>query len=133
MHSNPRVISMPGDEMLKTATGMFEKLLTADTVMGKPIEFGNKVVIPIASFGFGFGGGEGHAPGREGGGAGTGGGAGMSPIALLVLHKDISGHEGVQLLSLQKMNPVAEVISEAIPKVADALPKFVEALKPKAS
>jgi uncharacterized spore protein YtfJ len=124
---------MSGEEMLKTTTNVFEKLLTADTVMGKPVVFEGKVVIPIASFGFGFGGGEGRSPGKDSGGAGSGGGAGMSPVALLVLHKDIPGHEGVQVLSLQKMSPLTEAVVESIPKIADAIPKVMDALRPKQS
>ncbi|MDD1674216.1 MAG: hypothetical protein LUQ13_01090 [Methanomicrobiales archaeon] len=120
---------MSGEEMLKTTTGVFEKLLTANTVMGTPVEFDNRVVIPVASFGFGFGGGEARTPAKDNGGAGSGGGAGMTPIALLILHKDISGHEGVQILSLQKMSPLTEVIVESIPKIADAVPKMVDAMQ----
>ncbi|MDD1677272.1 MAG: sporulation protein [Methanomicrobiales archaeon] len=124
---------MSGEEMLKTTTGVFEKLLTANTVMGTPVEFDSKVVIPIASFGFGFGGGEAPSPGNTSGGAGSGGGAGMSPVALLILHKDVSGREGVQILSLQKMNPLTEVISESIPKIADAIPKMMDAMQSRKS
>lgn len=119
---------MPGDEMLKTTVGIFEKLLCADSIMGSAIEAENKVIIPIAGYGFAFGGGEGRSTANMGG-AGSGGGAGLNPTAVIVLHKDIRGRDGVQLLPLHKLSPIAEAVSETIPKVVDAIPKVMESMR----
>ncbi|RPJ53092.1 MAG: hypothetical protein EHJ95_02885 [Methanobacteriota archaeon] len=122
--------NMPGDEMLKTTVGIFEKLLTADSIMGRPIEAEGKVIIPIAGIGFGFGGGEGRSATATGcAGAGSGGGGGVSPVAVVILHKDVRGRDGVQLMPLHKLSPIAEAVSETIPKVADAIPRIIDSIR----
>lgn len=87
-----------------------EKIVSANTILGKPVEMAEKVIIPVAGFGFGFGAGEGRN--TEGGGSGTGGGAGagITPVAVIIAHKDVRGPEGIQVLSLQKHGAMAEVI-----------------------
>jgi uncharacterized spore protein YtfJ len=117
---------MTGDEMLKTTADELDRLLSPSHIMGSAIDLGDKVVIPVAEFGFGFG--AGHSHGKEGtsGGAGAGGGGGISPVALVIVHKDVRGVEGIQVLSLRKDNPVAQVISALSESLA---PRVIEALK----
>jgi uncharacterized spore protein YtfJ len=58
------------------------------------------------------------------GGEGGGAGGGIEPIALIIVHKDISGPEGIKVLSL-RWNPFAQVcecISENLaPQIVEAL------------
>ena len=116
---------MNGEEMLKTTADELDRLLSPAHVMGQAINIGDKAVIPVAEFGFGFG--AGYKKGTdESGGAGSGGGGGISPVALVIVHKDVKGAEGIQVLSLRKDNPVAQVISALSESLA---PQVIEAIK----
>ncbi len=116
---------MNGEEMLKTTADELDRLLSPAHVMGPAIDLGDKAVIPVAEFGFGFG--AGYSRGKdESGGAGSGGGGGISPVALVIVHKDVRGAEGIQVLSLRKDNPVAQVISALSESLA---PQVIEAIK----
>ncbi len=116
---------MDGEEMLKTTADELDRLLSPAHVMGQAINIGDKAVIPVAEFGFGFG--AGYKKGtNESGGAGSGGGGGISPVALVIVHKDVKGAEGIQVLSLRKDNPVAQVISALSESLA---PQVIEAIK----
>ena len=111
--------------MLKTTTDELDRLLSPEHVMGNAVDLGDKVVIPVAEFGFGFGAGSGS--GKDGaGGSGSGGGGGISPVALVIVHKDVRGAEGIQVLSLRKDNPVAQVISALSESLA---PQVIEAIR----
>jgi uncharacterized spore protein YtfJ len=61
------------------------ELVTANTVLGKPVDMGDKVVIPVAGFGFGFGTGEGRNSEKGSSGVGGGAGAGITPVAVIVV------------------------------------------------
>ncbi len=119
------VISMIGEDLLKLTLDELDKLISAKTVMGEKIEVDNKIIIPVAGFGFGFGAGGGSGKGDEESGGGVGAGGGVTPVAVIILHKDVKGHEGVQVLSLKKSSPVAEVIETigetVLPQVMDAV------------
>ncbi|MDD1720055.1 MAG: sporulation protein [Methanoregulaceae archaeon] len=115
---------MTSEELLKETADELERLLSTKNVVGAPIDLVDKTVIPIARFGFGFGAGTGTGP--KGGGHGSGGGGGIEPVALIVVHKDVRGPEGIQVLSFRKENPVAEVIAALSESLA---PRVIEALK----
>jgi len=114
---------MSGDAFFKTAVAELEKLISANSTFGEPVEIGAHAVIPVVSLGFGFGGGEARGTGGEG--AGTGAGAGITPVALVVVHREMTGPESVQVLSLKRGSPLAEVIGSlgetVVPVIADAL------------
>ncbi len=116
---------MAGDEMLKTALDELDNLISANTIMGDAIDAGDKTIIPVASFGFGFGAGEGGNKDNTGG-AGTGAGGGVSPVAIIVIHKDVKGPEGVQVLSLKKSSGISEIITTVGDRV---LPQVIGAVK----
>jgi uncharacterized spore protein YtfJ len=79
-------------------------------------------MITLSRYGFGFGAGGAHM--NQNGGEGGGAGGGIEPIALIIIHKDISGPEGIKVLSL-RWNPliqVCECISENLaPQIVEAL------------
>lgn len=128
---------MSGEDFFKLATDELDSLINANTIMGDAIDTGDKVIIPIASFGFGFGGGmlqgsgQGEGKGEEKGegsgeGAGAGAGGGVSPVALIILHKNLTGIESVQVISLKKHT----ALSEAIATIGEnVLPQVIETLK----
>ena len=47
-----------------------------------------------------------------GSGAGAGGAGGVEPIAMVVVHKGVSGHDGVKVISLKDPDRISDVISE---------------------
>lgn len=120
---------MSGDELLKTTTGELEQLLTPAHVMGQVVDLGDRAIIPVIEFGFGFGAGYADMKregGHTGGGAGSGAGGGITPVALIILHKGLPGAEGIQVLSLRKDNPVAQVISALSESLA---PQVIQAIR----
>jgi uncharacterized spore protein YtfJ len=117
------VTDMTGQEILKETALELERILASKNVMGAPVDVVDKAVIPVARFGFGFGAGGGQ--GKMGGGEGGGAGGAIDPVALVIIHKDLSGPEGIQVLSLRK-NAIAEVIEAISSSLA---PRVIEAIK----
>jgi uncharacterized spore protein YtfJ len=117
---------MSGEEMLKMTTEELERLLSPAHIIGTPLDLGDRSVIPIAEFGFGFGAGSGEGAEKKGSGSGAGGGGGISPVALVVVHKDIRGIEGIQVMSLRKESAVVRVISTIAESLA---PQVLSAVK----
>lgn len=115
---------MSGEARIRELTTELKEFLSAQNVMGSPIDLGDKVVIPVARFGFAFG--AGGSQKKDGSGDGAGGGGGLEPVALVILHKDVKGPEGVQVMSLKKDSAVAQVVSALSESLA---PQVIEALK----
>jgi len=110
-------------DMMKETASELERILASKNVMGTPVEIADKAVIPVARFGFGFGAGGGQ--GKMGGGEGGGAGGGLDPVALIIVHKEMSGPEGIQVLSL-KRNAVAQIIESLSESLA---PQVIEAIR----
>jgi uncharacterized spore protein YtfJ len=114
---------MSSEQMLNETACQLKEFLASKNVMGEPTDFDEKVVIPIARFGFGFG--SGGVQAKDGSGVGAGGGGGIDPVALIILHKDVKGPDGVQVMSLRKESAIAQVISSLsetlVPQVIDAI------------
>jgi len=115
---------MTNEQMMHETASQLKEFLLSQNVMGAPIDCGDKVLIPIARYGFGFG--VGGSQNKDGGGEGAGGGGGIEPVALVILHKDVRGPEGVQVMSLKKDSAVAQVISALSESLA---PQVIDALK----
>ena len=115
---------MSNEQMLKDTAEELREFLSSKNVMGDPVDFGDKLVIPVARYGFGFGAGGNQT--KEGGGQGAGAGGGIEPIALVILHKDVKGPEGVQVMSLKKDSQIAQVISALSESLA---PQLIDAIK----
>lgn len=118
-------IDMGAEELLQIMLNRLEKMISANTILGAPVDMGEKVVLPVAGFGFGFGIGEAGDTVKGGSGAGGGGGAGITPVAVIIAHKDVRGPDGIQVLSLQKHGAMAEIIGT----VAESLPTIVQTIK----
>lgn len=125
---------MTEENFLKTTVDELDRLIRANTLVGDAIDTGDRIIIPIASFGFGFGGGAGTGDEGKNEGSGAGGGGSVTPVALLVIHKGAPGAEGVQIFSLKKDNVVAEIIStigsEVLPQVVDLAKQKTGAAQP---
>lgn len=115
---------MSNEQMLKETAAELKGFLSSKNVMGDPIDFGDKLVVPVARYGFAFGAGGNHT--KDGGGQGAGGGGGIEPVALVILHKDLKGPEGVQVMSLKKDSQIAQVISALGESLA---PQLIDAIK----
>jgi uncharacterized spore protein YtfJ len=115
---------MSSEQMLNETACQLKEFLASKNVMGEATDFEEKVVIPIARFGFGFG--SGGVQAKDGSGVGAGGGGGIDPVALIILHKDVKGPDGVQVMSLRKESAIAQVISSLSETLA---PQVIDAIK----
>ena len=109
-------MNMDIEDPIKTTVEEIRKVLNIENVIGNPIETDDKVLIPVTMMGMGFGAGMGEGKGMmssdaSGAGAGAGGAAGIKPVAMIVVFKNISGPEGVKVLTLSA-NPLAQALGE---------------------
>jgi len=107
---------MTKEELLKTTIDELDRLLSTKKIVGEPVIFEDRMVIPVSEFGFGFG--AGGAGGERCSGEGSGAGGGISPVALLIITKGVKGADGVQVLSLRKKSAAAEVVSTVSEQLA---------------
>ncbi len=104
------------EDPIKTTVEEIRKVLNIENIIGNPIETDDKILIPVTMMGMGFGAGMGEGKGmmssdQSGMGAGAGGAAGIKPVAMIVVFKNISGPEGVKVLTLSA-NPLAQALGE---------------------
>ena len=101
-------------EVIKTTIDELLKVLATDNVIGETMEVDDKVIIPLTKIGlvFGTGAGMGGMRDNKGSGAGAGGGAGITPVSVIVAFKDVKGPEGVQILSVHGMGPLAKMMTD---------------------
>ena len=100
---------------IKTTVDELMKAISTKNVISEPIEIGDNVVITITKMGLGFGTGKGQstaASGPQGAGEGVGGAAGVSPVAIVVVHKSMSGLSGVEVKSLAPPSGVGKAIGD---------------------
>jgi uncharacterized spore protein YtfJ len=106
---------MAGEEAIKITIDELAKSLSANNIIGQPIDMEDKIIIPVTKMGMGFGTGvsQGNKEelGRELAG-GAGGGLGVFPVALVIVFKGISGPEGVQIVPLTQPSAIAESIAQ---------------------
>lgn len=95
---------------IKITVEELRKVLNIENVIGEVIETDDKVLIPVTKMGMGFGAGMGDSKGESAMGA-AGGAAGIDPIAMVVVFKGVSGHEGIKVLTLSS-NPMAQALGE---------------------
>jgi uncharacterized spore protein YtfJ len=103
------------DQEIRTIVDELLKAISTKNVISEPIEVGDNVMITITKVGLGFGAGTGEGKAAERGGAsggGVGGVAGVSPVAVLVIHKSISGPGGVEVKSLAPPNAFGKAVSD---------------------
>jgi uncharacterized spore protein YtfJ len=120
---------MSGEEFLKTTVDELEKLVSTKNIIGDPIQMGERVVVPVASYGFGFGGGYAKGfEGMKGEGGGSGAGAGITPIALIIIDSTVKGPDGIQVHMLNKKSQVSELVSTVSTSL---VPQILEVIKEK--
>lgn len=119
---------MAGEEFLKATVDELEKLVSTKNIIGDAIPMGERIVIPIASYGFAFGGGYGKGSEGKGEGGGSGAGAGITPIALVIIDSTVKGRDGIQVHMLNKKSEISELISTVSTSL---VPQVIEAVKAK--
>ncbi len=106
-------------EIMKDIVGEIRNIANSQTVVGQPIQAGDKTVIPVVkvTLGFGAGGGQGEDQSKSGFGGGGGGGVRVEPAAFIIIDKD-----QVSLLPARpgKLETLIEAIPALITKVIDA-------------
>lgn len=115
---------MAGEDAIRTTVDELLKALSANNIIGEPIETEDKMLIPITKMGMGFGTGIGRVAeetkkGEIAGGAG--GGVGVFPVAVIVIFKGITGPEGVKLISLATPSAMTESLAYIADTVMERL------------
>jgi uncharacterized spore protein YtfJ len=92
--------------------GNLQQIFSGVESLGKAVEFGDKVAIPIYQFNCGTGGGGGGGrEGRPSSGVGFGLGGTIGPVAVIILTKDVPGPQGVQIHEFGT-NKLGEALAE---------------------
>jgi len=112
---------MFAEDLLKVILSNVETVAKAKTILGDPIELGDKTVIPVCKVGVGFGAGGSDAKKENSDMASGGGGGGFSvePVAFLVIQGD-----EVNLLPI-KPNMIGS-FAQAIPLTIDKISEMAE-------
>ena len=106
---------MAAEDAVKATVDELIKALSANNIIGQPIDMGDKMIIPVTKMGMGFGTGLGHDMEEKGAGeitGGAGGGVGVFPVALVIVFKGITGPGGVQIVPLTQPSAVAESVAQ---------------------
>ena len=92
-----------------------KETVRSETVVGKPVQAEDSVIIPISRVAFGFGVGGGSSEGADkGSGTGTGCGATIEPVAFVVVSKGKA-----QLLPLKSREATLTRIIDLVPSLLD--------------
>ena len=112
------------DEITTTVEELL-KLISMKNVVGEPMTFGDKTVIMLAKMGVGFGAGTGEsktAKEEAGTGAGAGAAAGVTPIAIVIIDKNVPGLNGVSVLSLTGSGGIfGKTLGEIVSSIAEKI------------
>ena len=105
---------------VKAAIDELYNSLSSDSIIGEPLEIGDKIIFPVTRMGFVFGIGL-HCGAQDDCAEGrAGGGGGIFPAAVVVIFKNIDGPEGVRILPL--IEPSAQVVlTESLTHIASAV------------
>ncbi|WP_069592947.1 GerW family sporulation protein [Methanosphaera sp. WGK6] len=90
------------DSSLDKTLTQIQNVMNANSIIGDPITTKDKTIIPISKVALGFGIGLGKNEGKtetEMGGAG--GGGSIDPVAFVVIHHNIPGPNGVEILPIE--------------------------------
>jgi len=114
---------MAADSAAKAAIDELFKSLSIDSIIGEPIEVGDKIILPVTKMGIFFGSGLKEAIGNRAEGR-AGGGGSIFPVAIVIIFKDIRGPEGVRVIPLTKPSGQAELAESLTHMVSAAISKL---------
>lgn len=112
---------MTAEDNIKATIDELQKVLSANNIIGKPIEMEDKIIVPITKMGMGFGTGSSQCgDNNKAGGTsgGAGGGVGVFPVAVVIVSKGVAGHEGVKVVPLGTPNRIPNALSESLGDIA---------------
>jgi uncharacterized spore protein YtfJ len=115
---------MSAEDADKFTVDDLEKVLSAMSIVGEPIEMEDKIIIPIAKMGMGFGAkiGPGIKDTVQGGiPGGAGGGAGVFPVAVLIIFKGVTGPKGIKVVPLEAFGPLSNPMADIAHILLDKL------------
>ena len=100
----------------KEVMEQIKETVRSETVVGKPVQAEEAVIIPVSkvSFGFGVGGGENKENSEKGSGGGAGCGAMIEPVAFVVVSKGKA-----QILPLKSREATLTRIIDLVPSVLE--------------
>ncbi len=101
-------ILMATEDAIKTTVDELLKALSANNIIGEPIETEDKILIPITKMGMGFGTGKGQGTEEMDKGGIAGGAVGVFPVAVVIIFKGVTGSEGVKVIPLAAPSPLTE-------------------------
>lgn len=125
------------NEVINGLLGEMRKISGSDTVVGKPIEAGDTLIVPVCKLSIGFGTGQVEGKGTGGDraegsleGGGAGGGISMEPLAFVVVGKD----GNAQLLSLKEtkqsnLSRAIELVPDVVDRIVGRSPQQIAASK----
>jgi len=104
-----------GNAMISEVLANVQSIFGGVESLGKAVEFGDKVAIPIYQFNFATGGagGSGERGGRAGNGVGFGLGGSIGPVAVVILVKDVPGAQGIHIHEF-KTNKLGEALAQLV-------------------
>ena len=126
---------MTAEDNIRATICELQRVLSANNIIGTPIEMEDKIIVPITKMGMGFGTGSSQCgdsskAGRTSGGAG--GGVGVFPVAVIIVSKGVAGHEGVKVVPLGTPNRTPNVLSDSLGDIASVLmERFSRKMEPK--
>jgi uncharacterized spore protein YtfJ len=112
------------NELLTSIIGQLKEIAVTESIVGKPVSFGDKLIVPVSrlSVGFGAGGGEDESKDKNSRfGGGGGGGAKVEPVGFII-------YDGNNFSFLPTSKGKFDGIIEAIP---DLISKFKQFKKDK--
>ena len=123
---------MAVQEEIRTTVDELLKVLSMKNMVGEPIDMGDRIFITVARVGLAFGAGKGEGRGEQGQGTGggAGGAAGGTPVATIVVYKNIPGPEGVKVLPLTPPSTVARAVGEFASAVTEKMSRKEMAKQP---
>lgn len=101
---------MDFDKSIENTLEQIQKVMSTNCIIGSPIKTNNKILIPISKTTLAFGVGVGNNQKEDTDMGGAGGGASIDPVAFIVIHDDIKGSEGVQIIPVIGKNPAEDII-----------------------
>jgi len=107
-------MSQVADDIRATVDELL-KVVSTKNVVSEPLTVDDKIILTITKVGLGFGTGKGESKsgtGPAGAGHGAGGAVGVSPIALVVINKSITGPGGVEVKPLTPPSGIGRAIGD---------------------
>ena len=101
---------MDFDKSIENTLSQIQKVMSANCIVGEPIYTKNKILIPVSKTTLAFGVGVGNNNEENTDMGGAGGGACIDPTSFIVIHEDIKGSEGIQIVPIIGKNPVEDLI-----------------------